>query len=312
MGFIDGAEEVAPGRYDIELDGRLLKVSNPDRVLFPQTGFSKADLINYYVNVAPALLPHLADRPVTLRRFPGGVESPGFWEKHCAGARPDWVKTASVESSSGGDTVDYCLVDEAATLVWLANLAGIEIHTSLAAAAGRDSPDSVVFDLDPGEPAGLVECAHVAMTIAGTLEQFGLRSLVKTSGSKGLQMYVPLNTGASYEETKPFARTIARALESEMPDLVVSSMKKRVREGKILVDWSQNSVHKTTVSVYSIRARPDPSVSSPVGWDEVESVLDSRDASELIFGPEDVLMRIAERGEIFGQLLTLRQELPSL
>lgn len=299
-----------PGKASIEIDGRELRLTNLDRVLYPETGFTKGDLIDYYAAVAPLLLPHLRDRPVTMRRFPDGVESEGFWEKHCPDHRPGWVKTASIESSSSSKgRVDYCLVNDVATLVWMANLGCIELHVSLARARRRKTPDFMVFDLDPGPPADILDCAETALLIHDTLAGQDLVSLAKVSGSKGIQVYVPLNGRASYDRTGGFAHSLARAFEQELPGQIVSRMTKSLRKGKILIDWSQNSEHKTTVSVYSMRARSTPSVSMPVGWERLEQALDRSDDSLLRFGPAEVLRRISGT-DPFGAILELKQKLP--
>ncbi len=296
-----------------EVDGRRLKLTNHDKVLYPETGFTKGDLIAYYVAIAPTLLPHLRDRPVTLRRWPGGVEGQSFFEKNCPGHRPDWIETASVYSSSDRGRIDYCLAQDAATLAWFANLAAIELHPSLALARALEHPTAVVFDLDPGPPAGLPECAEVALLLEGLFDRLGLRSVVKTSGSKGLQVYVPLGSGATtYERTKPFARQIAELLERRLPDLVVSRQTKRLRAGKVLVDWSQNDEHKTTVGVYSVRARPRPTVSTPLSWEELRSAHEAGAAGDLVFDTAAVLARVAELGDLFAPLLGTAQELPEL
>lgn len=312
MGLTAGAEPVGKGKFTIEVEGRSLRLSNLDRVLYPATGFTKGDLIDYYAAVAPAILPHLEGRPLTMRRFPGGVDGPGFWEKRCPAHRPDWVETESVWSESNDEHVEYCVAGDVATLVWAANLADIEMHTSLATARERTTPRAVVFDLDPGEPAGIIDCAELALTIRGMLAGVGLETFVKTSGSKGVQLYLPLNSGAGYEQTKTFAHRIARMLEKQMPGQVVSRMKKSLRSGKVFVDWSQNVRHKTTVCVYSMRARPEPAVSTPVTWEEVDAAAGSGDAGRLTFGPDDVLGRIESKGDLFADLLDLRQELPEI
>jgi bifunctional non-homologous end joining protein LigD len=306
------AEPIARDKYEVEVDGRVLKLSNLDRVLYPETGFTKGDLIDYYAAIAPALLPHLRDRPLTMRRFPGGVDGPSFYEKRCPAHRPDWVTTASIWSDSNEEEMDYCVVNEVPTLLWAANLADIELHTSLATAAERQTPRSVVFDLDPGPPAAVLDCAEIGLTINGMLKELGLESFIKTSGSKGLQLYVPLNSGADYESTKGFAHEVAKIFEAQMPDKVVSKMKKSLRKGKIFIDWSQNVEHKTTVCVYSMRAKSTPSVSTPVKWSEVEEAVDAADAELLSFGPEQVLERVAEHGDLFADLLRIEQRLPDL
>lgn len=312
MGITAAAEQTSRDKYSVEVEGHLVKLSNLDRVLYPETGFTKGDLIDYYAAVAPALLPHLEGRPLTMRRYPGGVEGKSFWEKRCPAHRPDWVTTASIWSDSNKEEMDYCVVDGVATLIWAANLADIEIHTSLASAAERQTPRALVFDLDPGPPADVLDCAEIALTIRGMLNELGLESLIKTSGSKGLQLYVPLNSGASYEQTKPFAHEVAKTYESQMPDRVVSKMKKTLREGKVFIDWSQNVEHKTTVCVYSMRARATPSVSTPLSWEEVEAGFDSGDREAFAFGPEEALERVTSLGDLFRAVLDLEQRLPDL
>jgi bifunctional non-homologous end joining protein LigD len=294
------------GALAVTVDGRALKLTNWDKVLYPETGFTKGDLITYYARIAPTLVPHLKDRPLTLKRYPNGVDLPYFYEKQSPAHRPEWVETVRVQD------VDYTLAQDRATLVWLANLADIELHTSLSLRADPLRPTSLVFDLDPGPPAGLPECSEVALVLNGMFSALKLESVVKTSGSKGMQVYVPLNTETTYEQTKPFAKTVAELLEQRLPELVVSRMSKRLRPGRVLVDWSQNDRHKTTVNVYSLRARPAPSVSTPVGWDEVKRCRDERDPELLSFGPDEALSRVAAGGDRFASLLSVRQELPRL
>jgi len=283
-----------------------LKVSNWDKVLFPQTGFTKGDLITYYASIAPAVVPHLRDRPLTLKRYPNGVDEPYFYEKQSPSHRPEWVQTAKIGQ------VNYTLCQDRPTLIWLANLADVELHTSLAFATAPERPTMLVFDLDPGEPAALLECCEVALVLRGLFGQLGLESVVKTSGSKGMQVYVPLNGPVAYEQTKPFARRVAELLEQRMPDLVVSRMTKRLRAGRVLVDWSQNDEHKTTVNVYSVRARERPAVSTPVSWDEVTACREASDPEVLSFEPDDVLARVRRDGDLFAPLLSLEQRLPAL
>lgn len=298
-------------KADIEIDGRTLRLTNLDRVLYPETGFTKGDLIDYYAAVAPLMLPHLKDRPLSMRRFPEGVEADGFWEKQCPDHRPGWVKTAAIKSeSSDRGVVDYCLVNDLSTLVWIANLGCIEFHLSLARATRRKTPDFMVFDLDPGEPADVLDCAEIALLIHDTLKGQGLESLAKVSGSKGLQIYVPLHYRVNYDRTGGFAHALARAFESEMPDRVVSKMRKSLRKGKILIDWSQNSRHKTTVAVYSLRARPEPSVSTPVSWETVARACEKEDSSLLHFTPRQVLRKLDGTGDPFADVLSRRQKLP--
>jgi bifunctional non-homologous end joining protein LigD len=306
--LFDTVERRPDGGLAVTLDGRALTISNWDKVLYPETGFTKGDLVAYYARIAPVALPHLKDRALTLKRYPNGVDQPFFYEKQSPSHRPRWVQTAKV----GG--VDYTLCQERATLVWLANLADIELHTSLAqvdnGGRGAESPTMLVFDLDPGAPAALPECCEVALVLKGLFAQLRLESVAKVSGSKGMQVYVPLNSGASYAQTKPWARSVAEALEQRLPKLVVSRMTKRLREGRVLVDWSQNDAHKTTVTVYSMRARDRPRVSAPVTWEEVAACRDARDPEMLSFGPEQVLERVVRHGDLFAMLQSTTQALP--
>ncbi|HEY1712368.1 MAG TPA: DNA ligase D [Solirubrobacteraceae bacterium] len=303
--LFESVERLADGALAVEIDGQEVRISNWDKVLFPATGFTKGDLVSYYTRIAPAVVPHLADRALTLKRYPNGVQAPYFYEKQSPSHRPDWVQTARV-----GD-VNYTLCQDRPTLVWLANLADIELHTSLSLAAAPQTPTMLVFDLDPGAPAGIVECCEVALVLRGLFRALGLESVVKTSGSKGMQLYVPLNDPkVTYRQTKPFARQIAELLEQRLPELVVSRMTKRLRGGKVLLDWSQNDDHKTTVSVYSVRAREQPTVSAPVSWEEVQACLDARDPEQLTFTTDAVLARVAADGDPFAMLLSTRQRLP--
>ncbi len=299
-------ERLPDGGLSVLIDGRSLKLSNWDKVLFPQTGFTKGDLIAFYTRAAPAVVPHLRDRPLTLKRYPNGVDEQYFYEKQSPSHRPDWVATKRI-----GD-VNYTLAQDRATMVWLANLADIELHTSLSLAGGPERPTMLVFDLDPGEPAGIVECCEVALVLNGLFSQLRLESFVKTSGSKGMQVYVPLNTPITYRQTKPFAKHVAELLEQRMPQLVTSRMTKRLRPGKVLVDWSQNDRHKTTVTVYSVRARERPIVSTPVSWEEVARCRTDRDPELVTFDTEAVLERVAEQGDLFAPLESLEQQLPSI
>jgi bifunctional non-homologous end joining protein LigD len=302
---------MAARRVEIEVDGRALSLSNLDKVLYPKAGFTKGQVIDYYTRVAPVLLPHLRDRPLTLKRYPNGVEGQYFYEKQCPSHRPDWVRTAPVYSRHARRTIDFCVVDDLPTIVWTSNLADLELHTSLARVADVTAPTILAFDLDPGPPATIVECAEVALRLRELFEHLDLESFPKTSGSKGMQVYVPLNTPTSYDATKPFARELAQLLERRHPDLVVSDMKKALRTGKVLVDWSQNDEHKTTVSAYSLRARDRPTVSTPLTWAEVEGALGSRDPEELAFDSGQVLDRVAAHGDLFAGVETLEQELPT-
>ena len=296
----------------VDIQGRHLKLSNLDKVLYPATGFTKGQVIDYCVRVAPVLVPHLAGRPLTLKRYPNGVDSEYFFEKNAPAHRPDWVKTAPIWSEGNRRNVNYILANDLPTLVWLANLAAIELHPSLSLANDIMCPTMMVFDLDPGQPANIVQCAQVGIWLREIFEHFGLQSFPKTSGSKGMQIYVPLNTPTSYNVTKPLAHALARLLENEHRELVVSDMKKEVRVGKVLVDWSQNDEHKTTIGVYSLRAREHPTVSTPVKWDEVEHALKKKDASLLVFEAKQVIERVDKMGDLFEPVLKLKQKLPQL
>jgi len=300
----------ATKRMEVQVDGRRLSLSNLDKVFYPETGFTKGHVIDYYTRIAPVLLPHLSGRHLTLKRYPNGVEGPFFYEKQCPGHRPEWVRTASVRSHSDGRAIEYCLADDLATVVWLANLADLELHTPLAHARDPEAPTMIAFDLDPGPPATIVECAEVACRLRDAFDHFGLVAFPKTSGSKGMQLYVPLNTPATYRATRSFAHGVAQVLERRHPDLIVSEMRKDLRHGKVFIDWSQNTEYKTTVCVYSLRARERPTVSTPVTWDEVDAVLRTRDPDDLAFTSDDVLARVADHGDCFAPVLELEQELP--
>ena len=298
----------------VEVEGRELKLTNLDKVLYPKAGFTKGEVVDYYAKVAPAMVPHLAGRAVTLRRFPEGVEDldAAFFEKRCPKHRPKWVKTARVEAGPHAGKIDFCVCDGLPTLIWMAQLAAIELHPSLSLARAPKRPTVLAFDLDPGPPADVVDCCRVALRLRQMFGHFDVESFPKTSGSKGLQVYVPLNRRLSYEITKPFAKAIAQLLEKQTPDQVVSKMKKVEREGKVFVDWSQNHQRKTTIAVYSLRARERPTVSTPVTWEEVESCAENGDASSLVFEADAVLTRIERHGDLFAPVLKLEQELPEL
>jgi bifunctional non-homologous end joining protein LigD len=294
----------------IEIEGKQLSLTNLDKVLYPATGFTKGQVIDYYARIAPVLVPHLSGHPLTLKRYPGGVDQEFFFEKNATKHRPDWVKTTPIWSEGNQRTVNYILANDLATMVWMANLAAIELHPSLSLAKDMESPRAMVFDLDPGPPANIIQCCQVGVWLREIFEHFGLQSFPKTSGSKGLQIYVPLNTSANYESTKGFAHALARLLEDQHRDLVVSDMKKQLRVGKVLVDWSQNDEHKTTISLYSLRAREHPTVSTPVKWEEVEQALKKKDADLLVFEAGEVLKRVDKMGDLFAPMLTLKQKLP--
>jgi bifunctional non-homologous end joining protein LigD len=305
---------------EVELEGRRLKLSNLDKVLYPETGFTKGQVIDYYVRVSSTLLPHLRRRPLTLKRYPNGVDAGFFYEKQCPSHRPDWVHTVSIPSErSKGKAVNYCTAEDLPTLAWLANLAAIELHPLLARADGGESahdavnhPTMVAFDLDPGPPADVVTCAEVACLLREILDGLGLASFPKTSGSKGLQVYVPLNSPHTYDDTKPFAHAIARLLEKHHPDLALEKMDKSLRKGKVLIDWSQNHITKTTICAYSLRARSQPTVSTPLSWQEVESGRGKDGARRLHFEANEVIERLDQSGDLFAPVLELEQHLPRI
>ena len=295
-------------RVEVEVEGRRLSLSNLDKVMYPATGFTKGRVIDYYTRVAPALLPHLRDRPLTLKRYPNGVEGGHFYEKQCPSHRPDWVRSEPVELSS--KTIDFCVCDDLPTLVWLANLADLELHPSLSKVPEVERPTVMAFDLDPGSGTGLAECCEVALILREALERLGLECFAKTSGSKGIQVYVPVNVDdVDYRHgTKLLSNALARHLESEHPKLIVSSQRKELRKNKVLIDWSQNDEHKTTVGVYSLRARERPTVSTPLMWDEVEA----GDPDALVFEAADVIARVEAHGDLFAPVAELEQRLPQL
>jgi bifunctional non-homologous end joining protein LigD len=294
----------------VTIEGRELKLSNLGKVLYPKAAFTKRAVIDYYAAVAAVLIGHLEGRPLTVRRWPDGVEAHSFFQKQAPAHRPDWVRT--VRLGSERKPIDYVLAGDLPTLLWLANLAALELHTPLARAEAIERPTVLVFDLDPGDPATVLDCARVGLQLHGMFENLGLRSFAKTSGSKGLQVYVPLNSPhATYGHTKAFAKTVAELLERAEPDLVVSRMTKARRTGKVLIDWSQNDRRKTTVCAYSLRAAERPTVSTPLDWGEVRAALDRGEQASLVFIAAEVLERVAERGDLFAPVLSLQQELPA-
>ena len=301
------------GGMEVTVEGRTLRLTNLDKVLYPHTGFTKGDLIGYYAAIASVLLPHLRDRPLTLKRYPDGVEGEHFYEKQCPSHRPDWVHTTAVWSGRSEREIDYCLCQDLPTLVWLGNLADLELHPSLSHADALERPSKLAFDLDPGPPAGIVQCCEVALELRDMFTELGMRAFAKTSGLTGMQVYVPLNQrDVTYEQTKPFARAVADLLARRRPRLVVSHMVKAARRGRVLIDWSQNDEHKTTVSVYSPRANESPAVSTPVTWDEVAACRHAEDPASLQFAPVQVLDRVREHGDLFAEVVSLRQPLPAL
>src|SRR5919108_4126729 len=279
-------------RTELDVGGRRLAIGNLDRVVFPATGTTKGEVLDYYVRVADVMLPRLRDRLLHMHRYPEGVEGPRFWQKGCPDHKPEWLPTAPVWSRDKRSNIDYCVVNELATLLWAVNIGSIELHTSLHRREDLERPTTLAFDLDPGEGVGLVECCEVALRLREVLSGIGLESVPKTSGSKGLQVYVPLNGDVSYAETKPLSRAIAELLEADTPDAVVSRMAKSLRAGKVLIDWSQNTTHKSMVCAYSVRAKQRPTVSTPVAWAEVENATDAGDAGSLAFEMADVLERV--------------------
>ena len=298
-----------PNKAELIVEDRKIQVSNLDKVLYPKVGFTKGHVIDYYIRIAPVLLPHLKDRPLTMKRYPDGVDGEFFYEKNCPSHRPKWVKTAKVWSESNNRMMNYCLAQDLPTLVWAANLADLELHTSLSHKNNIERPTMMVFDLDPGAPADIVQCCQVGLWLRDLLGKMKLKSFAKTSGSKGLQVYVPLNAAITYDQTKDLSRALAQHLEGEHADLVTSNMSKAVRKGKVFVDWSQNDEHKTTICVYSLRAREEPTVSTPVMWDEVATCLKKKKANLLKFRSEQVLNRVEKMGDLFEPIEKLKQKL---
>ena len=289
-------------RVQVNVEERRLSLSNLDKVMYPAVGFTKGQVIDYYTRIAPVLLPHLRDRPLTMKRYPDGVEGQFFYEKRIPSHAPEWVRRERVGK------IEYIVCDELPTLVWLANLADLELHPSLSLVDDENRPTVMAFDLDPGPPAGLTECCEVAVLLRDALSQLGLESFPKTSGSKGIQVYVPLNVEQiDYDHgTKALSKALARLLEAQHPKLIVSQQRKELRRGKVLIDWSQNDENKTTVCVYSLRARERPTVSTPLRWEELD------DPDSLVFEASDVLERVEEHGDLFAPVVELRQELPDL
>jgi bifunctional non-homologous end joining protein LigD len=297
-------------KHHLEVEGRMVAVSNLDKALYP-SGFTKGQVIDYYIRVSDYLLPHFAGRPITLKRYPEGVNAPHFYEKDAPRFTPDWVRTFPVPRRNGGTDIRYIIIDDLPSLVWCANVASLELHPFLHRVPAIDRPTSVVFDLDPGEGMTVLNCAEVAFLLRSRLDQMGLQSLPKVSGSKGLQVYVPLNTRATYEQTQPFAKTMAEELAREHPDRIVSAMAKALRQKKIFIDWSQNSDFKTTVGVYSLRAKSStPYVSVPVRWEELKSALKSGRTETLYYDPDAALRRLAKVGDLFQPVLKVKQKLP--
>ena len=292
----------------VEIDHEVLRLTHLEKTLYPVCGFTKSDLLNYYRKMGPTILPHLRDRPVTLKRFPSGVDGESFYEKRCPTHRPGWVRTGDFQD------VNYCLINDLPSLIWIANLATIELHTTLARIRKMQCPNAIVFDLDPGEGTGLKECAQIAVLLAGFLGQWKLQAFPKTSGSKGLHLYVPLNGSLTYEYATKFARFSAESLALRLPDQVTAVMSKKVRSGKVFIDWSQNMDFKSTICVYSLRAGNHPTISTPLLWPEVHAASKKQTAAVRLQGlsPQDLFRRLMKQGDIFKPVLELRQDLPSV
>ena len=298
---------MSPKGNDVEIDGRRLRLSNLNKVLYPEAGFTKAQVVDYYARIGAVMLAHLADRPVTLVRWPDGVDSQSFFEKRCPSHAPKWMRSAAVT-----DDLNQCVIDDLPSLVWAANMAALELHTPQARVSSPDRPDSMVFDLDPGPGATILDCCRVGLDLHGLLAELGMESVVKTSGSKGLHLAVPLHTHVTDDDTKGVARALGQLLAKREPDLVTVIMRKDERSGKVFVDWSQNDRHKTTVCAYSLRGKARPTVSTPVSWDEVSDTLDAGDTESLTFEAPDVLERVEHLGDLYDANLELEQELPEL
>jgi bifunctional non-homologous end joining protein LigD len=294
----------------LKLEGKTLSVSNLDKVLYPKAGFTKGQVIDYYIRIAPVLLPHLKDRALTLKRYPNGVDGGFFYEKKCPSHRPDWVKTAPVWSDTNKAEIQYCLANDLPTLVWAANLADLELHTSLACRNKLEQPAFMVFDLDPGPGTDILDCAEIGLWLRDFFAELKLECFAKTSGSKGLQLYVPLNTKVTFDQTKNFAHQVAMNLAAQHPDRIVAQMAKVLRKNKVFIDWSQNDHHKTTICVYSLRAKDHPTVSTPVKWEEVENAVKKK--VKLSFEADEVIARVKKFGDLFEPVLKLKQKLPKI
>ena len=292
------------------LGGKQLALTNLDKVLYPQAGFTKAQVIDYYRRIAPYLLPHLQGKCLTLKRYPEGVDEEFFYEKRCPPYHPDWIATKVVPGEE--KPIPYCVVNDEPSLIWIANLASIELHTLLHTVQDITRPVVMVFDLDPGPPATILDCAEIALEMRKVLQRVGLESFPKTSGGKGLHFYVPLNTPVTFDETKNFSRAVAQSMEKRFPEKVVSKMAKALRGGKVFVDWSQNDEHKTTVCVYSLRAKDRPTVSAPLTWAEVKKAISRKDPGVLDIDYARAIERAKKRGDLFKEVLTLEQKLPEL
>jgi bifunctional non-homologous end joining protein LigD len=296
----------------VETAGRRLPLSNLEKDLYPSYGFTKAGILEYYRRIAPVMLPHLKDRAVTLKRYPEGVERDFFFEKRCPGHRPEWVKTADMLQEHG-EAIRFCVINDLETLIWVANLAALELHVPLARTGSPGTPDFMVFDLDPGEERGILDCARVALIVRDLLSGMGLSSSIKTSGRKGLHVYVPLNhRGTTFDDTKAFSKAVAGIMQKHYPALVTAKMAKQERKSKVFINWSQNDASLTMISVYSLRAREKPYVSVPLAWGEVENAVARDNGEGLQFLYSEALSRVESKGDLFGEILTKEQKLPHL
>jgi bifunctional non-homologous end joining protein LigD len=305
-----GIPKAMAGNRLVEVGGRRLQLTNLHRTLYPEAGVTKAHVLDYYARIASTLLPYLRGRAMTLKRYPAGVAGPHFYDKHCVG-RPPWVETVPIWSEHKRESITFCRLDDTASLLWSVNHGNLEMHPLLSVAPDFDTPTALVFDLDPGEPATVLDAAEIALVLRDMLRGVGLESFPKSTGSKGVQVYVPLNTPVGFEETKRFARSVAELMASRMADRVVAQASRRLRAGKVLVDWGQNDRHKSTVAPYSLRAKlARPTVSLPVEWDELAAVVDTARPDELLPGPQEALDRVERHGDPFAPVLSLSQRLP--
>jgi bifunctional non-homologous end joining protein LigD len=295
---------------EVQVENRTIRLTNLDKVYWPAAGFTKGQMIDYYTRISPVLLPHLRDRPLTLKRYPDGIGGQMFYEKNCPEHRPPWVATARVWSEGNQRDMYYCVINDLPSLVWVAQLGTIELHTSLSLRSQIERPRALVFDLDPGAPATIVECCQVALWLRKWCEDHGLECCCKTSGSKGLQLYIPINTPVDYEHTKRISKGLAQKFERDYPEQVVHMQRKALRQGRVLIDWSQNDEYKTTVNVYSLRARERPTVSAPVTWQEVDECLAQQEPGRLDLDYEMALDRMERLGDLFEPVLQLKQKLP--
>lgn len=302
--FTHGHGNTQPDHFQYRVGAQTLSLTNLNKMFYPDVGFTKRDVISYYYAVCSFLLPHLRNRPITLKRYPDGVASGYFYEKRCPSYKPNWLETAAI------DSINYCLIQDVESLIWLANIADLEIHSMLFTTRDEIHPTAMVFDLDPGEGASIINCCEIALELKCLFDDLLLESFPKTSGLKGLQLYVPLNLHATFDQTKTFSQTVARLLEDRHPKQVTASMARKNRKGKVYIDWVQNDQKKTTVSVYSLRAGNQPTVSTPLSWEEVRHAAERGRPDELRFTPEDVLLRVRRHGDLFRPVLTKQQELP--